>query len=937
MTEDTILESALALGSLQERHRFLQMICGEDDVLLARLQKRLQEIEQARMPEQSGRNTTAGALPEKTLVISPAEAEASGNAEDTIDTSFLDASSRPGAMGRLGHYEVLKVLGQGAFGTVFLAFDEKLHRHIAIKTMHPQLAVSSPPRKRFLKEARAVAAMSHENIVTIFAVEELPVPYLAMELISGQTLQEKLRNSGPMEVSEILHIGRQIAAGLAAAHAKNLIHRDIKPGNILLEDTADQKVKLTDFGLARTMDDASASRSGGGIAGTPMYMSPEQALGRTVDFRSDLFSLGSVLYEMASGRAPFRAASAVAVLKRVAYDTPRAISEIIPETPSWLCLIIEQLQAKNPEDRFQTAQEVVDLFARCQMQMATNSVITLNSREPSDGTPATETSFGQRANLWPMLSIVSLIVATLTLWFRDAGTRAPAGMTSEPIAGPVIVAPVIPEKEAPEIVSRQSGIVTSEADRRAADWAIRAGAELVIESENERIRVPAGESISLDQLSFQVLEIRRPQTVNWETEELDCLNGLQELQVLDLFEGRPGKAAMGNIGKVGSLRHLFLQRCFLENSLVEQLARLGRLKTLNVADNGLTDDAFETIRQLHTLETLWIGNNLIRGTRFTELSAIADLSHLDLTGLWLESGWAQQLRTSMRLSVLNLHACNVSDNDVQELVSTHDLSKLILNFTPVTDRVINCLLAETTLRDPGLLSTSISETGLKRLTSDYSARGGPVPQYDQGIPDRLATALMTGTWSRIELASRTLAAGIDSVTPPEEESRQSPSTPNGAPGTMQDGRLTLGKNEWCSFENPQARNIVVRAKFRIIREDSAPLTSPRQACFRLRDSVSGAKLLSIHDSGYSFISNGIWKDGRATLDAFVSTLQSSSRLSSVNTVTMAVFDDRTFFWCNGRFLVSQVQTNSGAGRIGLGWLDSVTQMEVEELEYQVLD
>lgn len=496
---------------------------------------------------------------------------------------------------------------------------------------------------------------------------------------------------------------------------------------------------------------------------------------------------------------------------------------------------------------------------------------------------------------------------------------------------------MIPETAAPGIAPRQSGIVTSNADRRAADWALRARSELVIEAENERIRVPAGESISLDQLSFQVLEIRRPQTVNWETEELDCLIGLQALQVLDLFEGRPGKAAMSNIGKVSSLNQLFLQRCFLENDSFEEVAPLRHLKTLNVADNGLTDDAFETIRQFRTLETLWIGNNLIRGTRLSELSAIADLSHLDLTGLWLESDWAQQLRTSMRLSVLNLHGCNVSDNDVQELVSTHDLSNLILNFTPVTDRVIDCLLAETTLRDLGLLSTSISDAGLKRLTSEYSARGGPVPQYDKGIPDRLATALMTGTWDRIELESRTSAAGIDAVMPPEEDSRQSPSASTAAPGTMQDGRLTLGKNEWCSFENPQARNIVVRAKFRIIREDSAPLKLPRQTCFRLRDSVSGAKLLTIHDSGYSFISNGIWKDGRASLDAFVSTLQSSSRISSVNTVTMAVFDDSTYFWCNGRFLVSQVQTNPGAGRIGLGWLDSVTQMEVQELEYQVLD
>ncbi len=151
-----------------------------------------------------------------------------------------------------------------------------------------------------------------------------------MELVEGQTLQQALDQAGPFDVQEILELGRQMASGLAAAHVQGLVHRDIKPGNILIESGTNPKLKITDFGLARAVDDASMTRTGV-ISGTPMYMAPEQALGQTLDHRADLFSLGSVLYQMACGRPPFRAPNTLAMLKRVIEDTPRAIHETVPE------------------------------------------------------------------------------------------------------------------------------------------------------------------------------------------------------------------------------------------------------------------------------------------------------------------------------------------------------------------------------------------------------------------------------------------------------------------------------------------------------------------------------------------------------------------------------------------------------------------------------
>ncbi len=275
--------------------------------------------------------------------------------------SFLQPSEKPGSLGWLAHYEVLEVLGNGGFGTVVKAFDEKLHRFVAIKLMSPFLAASAAPRKRFVREARTAAAVRHENVIDIYAVEDQPIPYLVMDFIAGQTLQQKLEATGPLELLDVLNTGRQIAAGLAAAHAMGLIHRDIKPGNILLENGIEH-VRITDFGLARAADDASITQSGF-VAGTPMYMAPEQAQGEPIDQRADLFSLGSVLYTMCSGRPPFRAANTIAVLKRVVEDTPRPIREIIPEIPEWLCELISLLHAKNPADRTTSAQDVADLLA----------------------------------------------------------------------------------------------------------------------------------------------------------------------------------------------------------------------------------------------------------------------------------------------------------------------------------------------------------------------------------------------------------------------------------------------------------------------------------------------------------------------------------------------------------------------------------------------
>jgi tetratricopeptide (TPR) repeat protein len=278
-----------------------------------------------------------------------------------VERSFLDPSHDPQSLGRLGPYEVLGLVGRGGMGIVMKAFDPALKRIVAVKALSPALAFDAVARRRFIREAQAAAAVCHDHVVNIHAVDASGrLPFLVMQYIPGPSLQQKLDRDGPLGVKEVLRIGMQVASGLAAAHAQGLIHRDIKPSNILLEDSV-ERVKITDFGLARIIDDASLSDLGT-VAGTPSYMSPEQARGETVDRRSDLFSLGSLFYAMCTGRAPFRAESALAILKKVNEEEPRPIRSRNPDVPDWLVAIIAKLMAKQPDDRYRSASEVAELM-----------------------------------------------------------------------------------------------------------------------------------------------------------------------------------------------------------------------------------------------------------------------------------------------------------------------------------------------------------------------------------------------------------------------------------------------------------------------------------------------------------------------------------------------------------------------------------------------
>ena len=323
---------------------------------------------------------------------------------------LLAPTDDPNMLGRFGEYEISGVVGAGGMGAVLKGFDRSLNRMVAIKVMAPHLASSAAARKRFAREAQAAAAMTHDNVIDIYGVSEANgLPYLVMPYARGPSLQKRIDQEGTLSVVEVLRIGHQVAAGLAAAHQQGLVHRDIKPANIILQNDGIERLVITDFGLARAVDDASVTRTGV-IAGTPQFMSPEQARGEAVDHRSDLFSLGSVLYAACTGRPPFRADSTFGILRRITDNEPSAIREINSDIPNWLCQVVTKLHAKSPDDRYQSAEQVAGLMQQCLAHLQTPSVpLPSQLRSPTGGKK-------------PLLALLGVIAVCVAAWFVVFGS-----------------------------------------------------------------------------------------------------------------------------------------------------------------------------------------------------------------------------------------------------------------------------------------------------------------------------------------------------------------------------------------------------------------------------------------------------------------------------------------------------------------------------------
>ena len=358
---------------------------------------------------------------------------------------FLRQPLEPDEIGRLGNYRVLRLLGQGGMGIVFQAEDIALRRSVALKVMKPELIANPDSCKRFLREAQTMAASKHDHLVTIYQVgQEDSVIYLALELLDGETLDAWVSREGPAPLGEILRLGREMAVGLAAIHAKGLVHRDIKPDNIWLEAPA-RRVKILDFGLARLINDSTRLTTTGLAVGTPDFMSPEQARGDEIDARGDLFSLGGVLYRLCTGRNPFQAGNLMGVLTALAVAEPRPIEELNPALPPELADLVIQLLAKEPVDRPDSAEAVVEELERiangltAPVPSGTPSSRSTKTRLRSQKLPLDQ-GVGRRYATWTIVGAAVVATALIILLVqkinRAAVTASPSATAPASLPAP---------------------------------------------------------------------------------------------------------------------------------------------------------------------------------------------------------------------------------------------------------------------------------------------------------------------------------------------------------------------------------------------------------------------------------------------------------------------------------------------------------------------
>jgi serine/threonine protein kinase len=371
-------------------------------------------------------------------------------------TPFLQPAQQADEIGRLGKYRILARLGQGGMGIVFHAEDTRLCRSVALKVMKPELAALASARARFLREARAMAAIDHLHVVPVYEADEvnvatLCIPYLAMPLLKGQPLTRWLAQ-GPLAVAEAVRVARETAEGLAAAHAAGLIHRDIKPSNLWLEhftppgqpqqpspDTADParalfRVKVLDFGLARAGAADRELSSSGTVLGTPAYMAPEQADGQELDARADLFSLGCVLYEMLTGKRPFAGSSNLQLFQQLATHHPPAPHTLQPHIPTELSNLVVQLLAKEPARRPASTDEVVERLRNLEQPPQTVGTHTQPQKPAASASPVLAPAARKERRWWRW----ALLLAVLIL----GGTGTMLGVALRPRGEPPPVPPL---------------------------------------------------------------------------------------------------------------------------------------------------------------------------------------------------------------------------------------------------------------------------------------------------------------------------------------------------------------------------------------------------------------------------------------------------------------------------------------------------------------
>jgi eukaryotic-like serine/threonine-protein kinase len=674
--------------------------------------------------------------------LPPGETALSGEPSPKVNSGevrllFQSPPLSPGELGRLGDYRVLNLLDQGGMGLVFLAEDLRLGRRVALKVMKPTVAANEECRLRFLREARAAAAVEDDHIVPIYQVgEEIGIPYLAMPLLKGETLRQRLRR-GRLSVPELLRLGRQVAQGLAAAHAHGLIHRDIKPDNVWLEAGPENRVKILDFGLALLSREQGHLTQSGLVVGTPAYMAPEQARGQPLDARADLFSFGCLLYEAATGKSPFAKKDMMATLSSLAIDAPDEPRTLNPELPPALVEFMGRLLEKDPARRLSSAAEAVAILKALEQP----------------GPAALETSLKQKLRgsfrfwrehprqVWGLVLLV---------WLLLCGTWAVQKLIYETPQGNLVVDIDDPEVEArfrngelrlydnagrlkytikpgernkdlpqghyaievvgadgvkldtPRFEMFKDGKVivrvilepktaAKDVDRRAAEWVLSIGGQVKVDVNGKESEVVVVEE--LPNSPFRLRSVNLAHHSHVSNGELVLLKGLKHLTTLDLGETRVSDEGLVHLANLTSLQVLRLFGTKVTCSGVKHLAGLTELRELSLGKTPLNETQLVHLQQFPKLDHIGLGWTRISDAGMVHLRKPTRLTSLYIAFTAIGDPGLAHLKEQTQLRELNLFGTRVTDNSLEVLLALKNLQLLELRKTAITPDAVRKLVA----------------------------------------------------------------------------------------------------------------------------------------------------------------------------------------------------------------------------------------------------
>jgi Leucine-rich repeat (LRR) protein/tRNA A-37 threonylcarbamoyl transferase component Bud32 len=599
-----------------------------------------------------------------TQLLEATACEGGPAAPKPVEVAFLSPAQGPGEIGRFAAFRILEVLGTGGMGIVFLGEDPQLKRRVALKVMRPEVAALPAARQRFLREAQAVAAIEHDHIVPIYQVgEERGIPFLAMPLLKGQSLNDCLQRPGPLPLADVLRLGRQIALGLAAAHERGLVHRDIKPANLWLEPEQGGRIKVLDFGLARPIADDAHLTEQGVIVGTPSHMAPEQANGAQADQRCDLFSLGVVLYRMSTGQLPFRGENTLAVLSALSSVTPPRPQTLNPEVPAGLDLLVMQLLAKEPDDRPASAREVAERLQALEAERTASLDVggSATERSPAGARPGRENiaaatgHWGDRVLWWLAAGIAGLVLLPLGYFYGGTLIRIATDK------GELVI-----ESDDPDIVVTVQGQTATVFDKvRQRRFVLSAGQyDVEVREEGDGGARLDTKHFTITRGGREVFHTRLQQPVDHAV--------LKAVQSVLAAGGKVTLRAGDKEREVTTTRDL----------------PSGPFQVVGVNlddDQQGTNALLDQLVPLTDLRSLTLARSNVAVEGLVHLEPFANLVELNLMGTTLSDEGLARLKTLLSLRKLNLQATEVRDAGLEHLLRLRNLVSLDLSGTKVSD------------------------------------------------------------------------------------------------------------------------------------------------------------------------------------------------------------------------------------------------------------